>query len=108
MILMVFPHLAVAGTALLIREGGGCSQIFFLALLASIWPKNKAGGGGERGGRAPSLDPPLLIQQLCKFVGMNERAQFLRLFVIPTWPSCPHFLKTILNLFFFFLMKYLL
>ena len=50
MILMVFPHLAVADTALLIREGGGgVLKIFFLALLASIWPKNKAGWGGAAG-----------------------------------------------------------
>ena len=87
MILMVFPYLAVANTAVLIGGGGGVLKFL---------------GGAGRGGRAPSLDPPLFIQQLCKFLGMKERVQFLRFFVILTWLSCPHYVKTILNLFFFF------
>ena len=41
-------------------EGGGHNK-FFSALRASVWSKNKGGGG-----RAPLLDPPLACQQYLK------------------------------------------
>ena len=82
MILMVFPHWAVADTALVIRGGGHSdpeirgrgsvsNKYFFGPLGLNFGLKIKGRGGG--GGRAPPLDPPLLIQQLCKFLVMNER-----------------------------------
>ena len=42
-------------------EGGGgrCHNIFFSALGASVWSKNKGLGGGGGGGGAPLLDRPL-------------------------------------------------
>ena len=42
-----------------IRAGPRLQKNIFSALLASFWSKNKVGGGGEPGPRAPPLDPPL-------------------------------------------------
>ena len=39
-----------------LRKGGGGLQKMFSAIRASVWSKNKGGGGGSR---APPLDPPL-------------------------------------------------
>ena len=38
------------------REGGGVQIFFFRPFGASVWFKNKGGGGEER---APTLDQPL-------------------------------------------------
>ena len=42
-----------------IRAGPRLKKNIFSALRASFWSKNKVGGGGEPGPRAPPLDPPL-------------------------------------------------
>ena len=44
-----------------IGGGGRSPKKFFLALRASVWPKNR---GGERAPRAPTLDLPLLLASL--------------------------------------------
>ena len=51
-----------------IRGGPGLKKIFFSALRASFWSKNKGGG---RAPQAPPLDPPLLGNRIQVSTGIS-------------------------------------